>query len=119
MLNLLYIFIGGGIGCLTRYGISKAMLSFPEQQFPMATLLSNVFSVVVMGVALGMFSEKLQGESLRLFIITGFCGGFSTFSTFSLETLELIRRGNYFFAAGNVVLSVVLCVVLLAVLIRK
>lgn len=119
MLNLIWIFVGGGLGCLARYGVSKMILSFPEQQFPVATLVSNVLSVVVMGVALGMFSMKLQSETLRALVITGFCGGFSTFSTFSQETLELFRRGNYMFAAGNVVLSVVLCLVVLGVLIRK
>lgn len=113
------IFIGGGMGCLARYGISKTVLAFPAQQFPVATLASNLLSVIVMGVALGMFSAKLQSETIRALIITGFCGGFSTFSTFSLETLELFRKGNYYFAAGNVILSVVLCIIVLAVLIRK
>lgn len=119
MLNLIYIFIGGGIGCLARYGVSKILLTSGEANFPWATLIANLLSVVVMGVALGLFSTKLQNEGLRLLIITGFCGGFSTFSTFSLETLELFRRGNYMFAAGNIALSMILCIVVLAVLIRK
>jgi CrcB protein len=119
MLNLIYIFVGGGFGCLARYAVSKFLLTTGEASFPWATLVSNVLSVIVMGVALGLFSAKLQSESLRLLIITGFCGGFSTFSTFSLETLELFRRGNYMFAAGNVALSLVLCLIVLAVLIRK
>lgn len=119
MLNLLLIFIGGGIGCLSRYGVSKLILASPEQQFPIATLVSNAVSVVVMGIALGMFAGKLQNEAWRAFIIIGFCGGFSTFSTFSLETLELIRKGNYLFAAGNIVLSISLCMIILAVLTKK
>lgn len=119
MLNLLLIFVGGGLGCLSRYGISKLVLSSPGHYFPWATLVSNVISVVVMGVALGMFAARLQSESLRAFIIIGFCGGFSTFSTFSFETLELIRKGNYVFAAGNILLSISLCLLVLAVLTRK
>lgn len=119
MLNLILIFIGGGLGCLSRYGVSKIILSAPENQFPWATLISNAISVVVMGFALGMFAGKLQNESLRVFIIVGFCGGFSTFSTFSFETLELLRKGNYLFAAGNIMLSIALCITILAVLIRK
>ncbi len=119
MLNLLLIFIGGGLGCLSRYGVSKVILSTPEQQFPLATLTANVISVVVMGLALGLFAEKLQGEAWRAFIIIGFCGGFSTFSTFSMETLELFRKGNYLFAAGNILLSVTLCMIVLAVLTKK
>lgn len=119
MVNLLLIFIGGGLGCLTRYGVSKMILSTPEQQFPMATLISNVVSVIVMGLALGFFAEKMQSESLRAFVIIGFCGGFSTFSTFSFETLELFRKGNYLFAAGNILLSIALCMIILAVLVKK
>lgn len=119
MLNLLLIFVGGGLGCLTRYGVSRMILSTPENQFPWATLVSNALSVVVMGFALGMFASKLQNESIRAFVIIGFCGGFSTFSTFSFETLELFRKGNYLFAAGNIVLSIALCITILAVLIRK
>ena len=119
MLNLALIFVGGGLGCLARYGVSKMILSTPEQQFPWATLVSNALSVIVMGVALGMFATRMQNEAARAFVLIGFCGGFSTFSTFSFETLELIRRGNYFFAAGNMVLSIALCMILLAVLTKK
>jgi fluoride exporter len=119
MLNLMLIFVGGGLGCLARYGVSKVILATPEQQFPMATLVSNVVSVIVMGAALGFFAGKLQSESVRAFVIIGFCGGFSTFSTFSFETLELFRKGNYLFAAGNILLSISLCMIILAVLTRK
>ena len=119
MLNLAWIFIGGGLGCVTRYGVSKWILTMPEHQFPWATLISNAVSVIIMGTALGFFAVKMENETLRSLIIVGFCGGFSTFSTFSLETLELFRKGNYIFAAGNIVLSVTLCIVILAVLIRK
>jgi CrcB protein len=119
MLNLFLIFIGGGIGCLARYGVSKLILAAPEQQFPLATLLSNVLSVLVMGLALAFFAEKMQSETVRAFVIVGFCGGFSTFSTFSFETLELFRKGNYLFAAGNILLSIMLCMIILAVLTKK
>jgi CrcB protein len=119
MLNLLLIFIGGGLGCIARYGVSKIILSTSEQQFPVATLVSNLISVIVMGVALGMFASKMQNEAWRALVIVGFCGGFSTFSTFSYETLELFRRGNYLFAAGNILLSISLCIIILAVLTKK
>lgn len=119
MLNLLLIFVGGGLGCLARYGVSKIILATPQQQFPVATLVSNIISVIVMGIALGMFAQKMQNEAWRAFVIVGFCGGFSTFSTFSFETLELFRRGNYVFAAGNILISISLCVIILAVLIKK
>lgn len=119
MLNVLLIFLGGGIGCLARYGVSRLIFSTPEQTFPWATLTSNVVSVIVMGIALAFFATKLQSESIRAFVIIGFCGGFSTFSTFSFETLELFRKGNYIFAAGNIILSITLCVLILAFLTRK
>jgi fluoride exporter len=120
MLNLLLIFVGGGIGCLSRYGVSRMIMNTSASaNFPWATLISNIISVLVMGLALGLFASRMQNESLRALVIVGFCGGFSTFSTFSFETLELFRRGNYLFAAGNIVLSISLCIFILAVLTKR
>ena len=120
MLNLLLIFVGGGIGCLSRYGVSRMIMSTASSShFPWATLISNTISVLVMGLALGFFAARMQNESMRALVIVGFCGGFSTFSTFSFETLELFRRGHYLFAAGNVVLSISLCIFILAVLTKR
>lgn len=117
--NLLLIFLGGGIGSLLRYGVSYTVRQFPESTFPVATLCSNILSCTIMGIALGFFAGKINDNTLRLFIIAGICGGFSTFSTFSMETLELMRKGNYVFAFANVALSLTLCLIVLAALTKK
>jgi CrcB protein len=95
MNNLLLVFLGGGLGSIVRYGISLFVKANFSTKFPVATLLSNVISCVVLALAVGYFSEKAGANpTLRTFIVIGFCGGFSTFSTFSYETMELMRSGN-------------------------
>jgi CrcB protein len=117
--TILLIFLGGGLGSLARFGISMGVKQFPATTFPIATLLTNVLSCLVIGIALFFFASKLQDKNLYLFIVIGFCGGFSTFSTFSLETLELFRRGHVMIGAANVVVSVTLCILILAFLTKR
>lgn len=117
--TLLLIFLGGGLGSLARYGVSVAVRQFPVTEFPLATLLANLLACVVMGAVLLWLATRPADTPLRLLLITGFCGGFSTFSTFSLETIELFRRGQSFFGVLNVGLSLLLCIAVLAVLVRK
>jgi CrcB protein len=117
--TLTLIFLGGGLGSLARYGISMSVKQFSASTFPIATLISNVLSCVIIGIALSVFASKLQDNNLRMFIVVGFCGGFSTFSTFSLETLELFRRGEFVFGAANVIVSIALCISVLAFLVKR
>lgn len=117
MLNLLAIFIGGGLGSIARFGISKLVTHNFHHINPIATLVSNTLSTIVLGVIIYFASEKIEMPfALRLMIIVGFCGGFSTFSTFSYETFELLRLGNYIFAFANIFVSLLLGIGVLFIL---
>lgn len=106
-MHLIYIFLGSGLGGITRYGISRLL---PTSAFPMGTLTANILACLILGMITGYASGKeLISENTRLFWTAGFCGGFSTFSTFSNETLSLMKTGNSGLAIFYIVASLVTC----------
>lgn len=106
---LLAIFIGGGLGSVTRFAVSKSINSSFDNINPIATLTSNVISTIILGVVIYLFTHKIEVPNyVRALIIVGFCGGFSTFSTFSFETYELFRSGYTVYAILNILVSVLL-----------
>lgn len=120
MNNLLLVFLGGGLGSMSRYGVSLWIRSISKVHFPMATLVSNLLSCIVLGFAAAYFmSRPNASNALRVFLIIGFCGGFSTFSTFSYETMELFRSGNMLVAISNILISVTACVLILYFLTKQ
>ncbi|MGQ0827362.1 MAG: fluoride efflux transporter CrcB [Bacteroidota bacterium] len=111
MNNLLLVFLGGGLGSLARFGISEVVRINLKSIYPIATFVSNILSCIILVLAIGFFTEKLIANSnLKVLIIIGFCGGFSTFSSFSYETVELIRSGNMMYAIANILISVTVCI---------
>lgn len=111
MNQLLLIFIGGGLGSLTRFSLSKFIQENIDKAFPFGTLGVNMLASLILGILVGMFETKtLINPNYRTFIAIGFCGGFSTFSTFSNDTLQLIQNNRLPEALLNVLLNVVLCI---------
>ena len=108
-LGYLLVFVGGGLGAMARHGINRAGLALLGPGFPWWTLAVNVAGSFLIGLLAGMFGAMETGHNARLFLTTGFLGGFTTFSAFSLDALTLWERGAMlqagFYVASSVVLS--------------
>ncbi len=105
--------VGGALGSLGRFWLTGVMLGLTGPRFPWGTLLINVAGSFVIGLVAGLtLTPERIGlhPDLRIFLMTGVCGGFTTFSAFSLQTLELLQSGDVVPALGYAMGSVVLCV---------
>ncbi|MCB0510595.1 MAG: CrcB family protein [Chitinophagales bacterium] len=108
--KILLLAFGGGMGSILRYFIA---LSFPwdGQGFPKATFIANIVASLILGLLTGLLLQEFGDRLwLKYFLVIGFCGGFSTFSTFGLETLSLIESGSIATGAAYIFLSVILSV---------
>ncbi|MBI2792564.1 MAG: fluoride efflux transporter CrcB [Gammaproteobacteria bacterium] len=111
MNNVLLIGIGSGIGGIFRYLLSSIVYQYFGRTFPYGTLIVNAVGCLVMGFLFVILLERFDGigSQLRAFLLIGFLGGFTTFSSFSIETLNLFENGQQLFAFLNIMVSVILC----------
>ena len=111
MTQVLAIAAGGALGALMRYWVSTGIYSLIGRGFPWGTLVVNVLGSLLMGVLYVWLMERVsQSVEWRAFLLIGLLGAFTTFSTFSIETLNLLEAGQHIRAVLNAVVSVVLCV---------
>lgn len=109
----LLVFIGGGAGSVLRYFISKFVDPKIQTLFPLATMISNSLACLMIGFLFAWVQQKSSAENLWLFLSIGFCGGFSTFSSFTLANFQLAESGFIGLAALNIIGSLFLCLVFL------
>lgn len=110
MRELVIVFVGGGMGSIIRFLLGKGVNLLHSHHFPFGTLVVNIVACLMLGYIIGLADHRhVLSPAARLFWAVGFCGGFSTFSTFSAETLSLIQNGFHLSTILYIVSSLVLC----------
>lgn len=113
-MDVLLVAVGGALGSVARYWCSGLVARLFGESFPWGTVVVNVAGSFAIGLVAALALPEgrfLLPTNARLFLMFGICGGFTTFSSFSLQTLNLMRDGEWFLAGANVSLSLVLCLV--------
>jgi CrcB protein len=108
MKNFIWVGVGGMMGAIARYLLGSIIKSVT---FPYATGLINILGAIIMGIVMGLAAKGQISPSLRLFLATGICGGFTTFSAFAWENLELLQQQRYgsflVYTAGTLALGII------------
>jgi fluoride exporter len=110
--GVLAVALGGALGSVARWWVQLAATAAFGPTFPWGTLLANVSGCLLIGALAGWYGPHgplLASDAARNFLLVGFCGGYTTFSAFGLQTVELLQAGHAGQAAANVVASLVLC----------
>ncbi|MDE3059801.1 MAG: fluoride efflux transporter CrcB [Pseudomonadota bacterium] len=111
-MTYLWVALGSALGGMARYWLSGAVATAFGEAFPWGTLIINIIGSFVIGffaTFTGPDGRIFAPSDIRIFVMVGLCGGFTTFSSFSLQTLNLARDGEFFHAGMNILLSVALC----------
>jgi fluoride exporter len=114
MIAYLLVAIGGALGSVSRYWLSGFVAQRVGETFPWGTIIINITGSFVIGVFAALTAaEGRSSPSPKMvqFVMVGICGGYTTFSSFSLQTLRLVQDREWLYAGGNVVVSVVLCLI--------
>lgn len=115
-MNIAYLWValGGASGSVLRFWVNDLVLQKSQSSFPLGILIINVTGSFLIGV-FAAFTDPdgriMASPGVRQFLMIGICGGYTTFSSFSLETLKRMQDGDWFYAGANIILSVVLCLV--------
>lgn len=108
MKKYLIVGVGSALGGMFRYWLSNFVYKFLQPIFPFGTLAVNIVGSFLLGIIFFLDSQELIPSSMRIFLTIGFCGGLTTFSTFSYETFIFIKEGQYFFAILNILSNIIL-----------
>lgn len=111
-MKIVLLMTGGALGTFFRYLISGLPHKYTDIVFPWGTLLVNVSGAFIIGLIWGIFEERGISPHIRTFIFIGFLGGFTTFSTFALETLNLFKEGAIKLAFVNILANNLLCIIM-------
>jgi CrcB protein len=108
-MRMLYIAVGGCVGTLARYWLAGVVQRFSGGEFPAGILVVNILGSFVLGVIMGLSLERGLSEDMRLALSVGLCGGFTTMSQFSYQTMALLEHGNSSYAVIYIAATFVVC----------
>ena len=109
-MKLILVFVGSGLGGCLRFWIGEQTSKWLNNSFPFGTLIANFSACIILGLVIGLAGNSWLDEKTRLFLIIGVCGGFSTFSTFSRETIELFSTNKMLEGSIYIFISIVSCI---------